>query len=552
MIGVCTFFDDYASCLVAGSTTRDFTGKQLTSREKSSFIVDTNAAAIPSIFPFSMRLLCYFLPLSYNACFIGSWIGVEIAFIAAQLKLIGLDSSSAYDVFMQTIPYRFYPLLILLFSFVSIVLQRDFGPMLTAERRAIQTGLLVREGGVPLASSGEGDDLEPKDGKPKRWWNAVIPFMVVIIAIIGGMMYDGYAKTSKQEAMLREQIALAHSNNLAELALSLESQLADIGYSLRDLFSAGSPYSGLLWASFLGSATAILLVVSQGILTLGEGMDAWLNGTKSMLFALLILIHAWALGIVCTRLQTSAFVAQSMAGKMTPGLLPAFVFILGALVSFSTGSAWGTMSILFPLMVPLAWAIAPGNQVILLGTISSILSGSVWGNHASPIADSCIMASLACGADHNDHVKTQAVYAVVVGLISVFFCSIPVGMEWYPCWVGLIIGWILVILLLLGFGQRVDDPSIPWDADSHSLVGAFIHKYTPIPRIGRFMVRTPPIAWIIRAYSFLSKKRQRNAEATPSDDLETNALKDPPKASPTSSNSSILREHYLSVTDPYK
>ena len=278
LIGVCTFFDDYASCLVAGSTTRDFLARQQTSREKSSFIVDTNAAAIPSLFPFS------------------SWIGVEVSFIADQLLTIGMDPSLAYDVFMQTIPYRFYPLLILTFSLTCILTQRDFGPMLRAERRAIQTGLLIAEGGQPMsASQGEEADLAPKGDQPQRWYNAIIPFVVVILAIVCGMLFDGYSKTALMESQLNSALSLARSNNNAAYIGFLEGKLRGLGYNIRDLFSAGSPYSGLLWASFLGSAAAILLVVCQKILTLGEAMDAWLAGTKSMLFALLILIHAWAL-----------------------------------------------------------------------------------------------------------------------------------------------------------------------------------------------------------------------------------------------------------------
>ena len=464
-IGVLTFFDDYASCLISGSTMRDSTGALNISREKLSFIVDTCAATVSSLMVIS------------------SWIGIELSSISTELKKIAdvnngasMYPDNSYEVFLCSIPYRAYPLLVLFFSLMNILLKRDFGPMLTAERRAFRTGKLIRDGGKSLSGSsgGEYDYLNPKEGKPTRWFNAIIPFVLVVLIVVGGMIWEGYYKNSEQEQSLLTEIKFANDNGMIELKEKLTEDLNSIKYNLKEYFSKGNSFHGLIWASFIGSAVAIILVLSQGILTLDECMDAWIAGTKTMLIAILILMHAWALSITCTNLYTSDFIASGLKDNMNAGFLPTITFLMAAIMSFSTGSAFGTMALLFPLMVPLAFKLDPGNLVIMLGTISSILAGAVWGNHTSPVSDSCIMSSTACAADHTDHVKTQAVYAVTVGFIAIVTCILPVGFELYQSYVGLLIGAIIIILLLLAIGRRPEDPdSVPMP------IVMLMRKYTP-------------------------------------------------------------------------
>lgn len=479
-IGVITFFDDYASCLISGSTMRESTGALNISSEKLSFIVDTCAATVSSLM------------------IVSSWIGFELTNIDTELGKIKnsterIFQSNSYEVFLNTIPYRSYPLLVLFFSLMIIILNRDFGPMLSAERRSIRTGKLVRDEGKPLTGApGEGDYLNPKPGKPTRWFNAIIPFVLVVLIVVGGMIWEGYYKTAEQEARLDIEIKYAELNELDQLKDSLKEEKNAITYNLQSFFSKGSSFHGLIWASFIGSAVAILLVISQNILTLTEAMDSWIAGTKTMLVAILILMHAWALSSTCKKLYTSQFIASGLAGKVNSGFLPTIVFVMAAIVSFSTGSAWGTMALLFPLMVPLSNELAPGSWLIMLGTISSILSGAVWGNHTSPVSDSCIMSSTSCGSDHTDHVKTQAVYALIVGIISIITCTLPVGFGLYPSWVGLIIGVLVILLLLLAIGRHPEDPEdcempfklllnryAPWICDSFSYIGNKFQSILP-------------------------------------------------------------------------
>jgi Na+/H+ antiporter NhaC len=381
--------------------------------------------------------------------------GVELSYIQENFALSGIHED-AYLTFLRTIPYSFYPMSVLIFSLMVILTGRDFGPMLWAEKRAFRTGLLLGEGSRPLADA-EGKDMIPKAHKPKRWYNAVVPFVVAIGAIFVGIVVTGTRQIHSDYAYAQEHYEIAVAENNTEDMTLFRGQLDKLSLSPATIFGLANPYVALIWASFSSSAVAMLLVTWQGILTLSEAMDAWLAGCKSMMFALLILIHAWSLGAVCQQLSTAEFIVSQLQGSLNPGLLPALIFLFSALVSFTTGSAWGTMAILFPLVIPLSCQLANNNHTILLGSIASVLSGSVWGNHSSPISDSCIMSSMSSACDHGDHVRTQAVYAIVVGSLSVLVCLVPVGLKWYPWYVGQLITLALLYAILLLFGKKVEE-----------------------------------------------------------------------------------------------
>jgi Na+/H+ antiporter NhaC len=180
--------------------------------------------------------------------------------------------------------------------------------------------------------------------------------------------------------------------------------------------------------------------VGTRALTFGQSMEAWMSGMRSMLFAAVILVLAWSLSAVCRDLDTASFLIAVVGDWIAPTWIPAAVFVLAALVSFATGTSWGTMAILFPLVVPLAHRIAPGNETILLGTVSSILAGSVWGDHCSPISDTTVLSSMATSCDHMDHVRTQLPYALFIGAVSLLCAELPVAAGWYGPFVGLLLG----------------------------------------------------------------------------------------------------------------
>jgi Na+/H+ antiporter NhaC len=394
-LGLLVFFDDYANSLLVGSSMRPVTDRLRISREKLAFLVDATAAPVASL------------------ALISSWIGVEVGYIEDQFTHLGIERD-AYMTFVETIPFRFYPILMLVFVAWIAFRGRDFGPMLRAERRAFDEGQLSRPGSQPASDFHE--DSVPDD-VPGRPMNALIPVVTVVVVAALGIYFDGRAKV---------------------LAAGMD-------LSLRTIVGEASSSSAILWATGAGCLVALGLSVGTGALSFGKSIEAWMSGMRSMLFAAVILILAWSLGAVCRDLNTALFLIGAVGDWIAPAWIPATVFVMAALVSFATGTSWGTMAILFPLVVPLAHQIAPGNETILLGTVSSILAGSVWGDHCSPISDTTVLSSMATSCDHMDHVRTQLPYALLVGGVSLLCAELPVAAGWYGPWTGLLIGAVAMI-----------------------------------------------------------------------------------------------------------
>ena len=172
-------------------------------------------------------------------------------------------------------------------------------------------------------------------------------------------------------------------------------------------------------------AGAAVLALSRRQLGLMDTMGAFVGGIRSMMAAMIILVLAWSIGEVCTETGTADYLVHHLSGVLTPVYLPLLVFLLAMGISFSTGTSWGTMSILTPIVIPLVYgtALSAGMDAgaaepVLLSSIAAILSGAVFGDHCSPISDTTIMSSMASGADHVDHVRTQLPYALTVGAVA--------------------------------------------------------------------------------------------------------------------------------------
>ena len=383
-MGLLIFFDDYSNTLLVGNTMRPFTDKLRISREKLSFIVDATAAPIASV------------------AFVSTWIGFQNGLIGEGFRNIGLDRDP-YITFLQSIPYSFYAILMLALILITAIRKKDFGPMLSAEKRAASTGKVLRDGGTPLAGA-DLSELEIPENIPRKWHNALIPIGFVIFTVIIGLYFNG------------------------------KSQLGDSAGNLEiyQIIGAADSFTVLMWAAFGGSLLAGVMSMGQKILTLQETVDAYLNGIKSMVLAMVILVLAWSLGAIAADLSTADYVLYLTRGLFSPHFLPAMTFIVAALIAFSTGTSWGTMAILIPIVIPMAYhlPIEAGYESamlesIFLGTIASVLSGACFGDPCSPISDTTIMSSMASGADHIDHVKTQLPYAVLVTTVAVVVGYIP-------------------------------------------------------------------------------------------------------------------------------
>jgi Na+/H+ antiporter NhaC len=416
-LGVLIFFDDYANTLIVGNTMRPITDKLRISREKLAYIVDSTAAPVASIFPIS------------------TWIGYEIGLIGAAFAAIGLDWSP-YAAFVASIPYRFYPLLALVLGFTIAATRKDLGAMHSAERRAATSGELVRAGDRPLFDPSS-DRLAPPEGTPLRAVNALLPILTVIGVTLLGLYRTGAA-------------------GLERAAYDSEAAW------LREVFAAADSYSALLWAALSGLTVALALALAQRLLSVRQAMEATVNGFQAMLLALTVLVLAWSIGSVCDQLHTADYVVGLIGDTLSPHWLPVLVFLLSALIAFATGSSWGTMAILMPIVIPISHHLSTGiglsvgdphYATLMLGTISSVLAGSIWGDHCSPISDTTILSSMASGCDHIAHVRTQMPYAIGIGLLGMLLGDIPSAYGLSP-WVSLAVAAAIIVFVVVRFGKR--------------------------------------------------------------------------------------------------
>jgi Na+/H+ antiporter NhaC len=417
LLGFVIFFDDYANSLIVGNTMRPITDRLRVSREKLAFLVDATAAPVTAVL------------------FISTWIGYEVGLIDAAMESVELPASNAYAVFLDMLPYSFYPILTLLFGLLIAATGRDFGSMARAERRARRDGKLYRDGAQLANDLTDSAAVLPDPGVRPRWWNAAVPIAVVVLGALGGLYYTGH-----------EAIAAAGGSD----------------FSIGSVIGEADSYRALLWASLLSCVTAILLAVGQRILRVTEAMDAWFNGLKSMLLAMLILTLAWSIGQITAELHTADYLVQILKGTLPPRWLPALTFLVAAVVSFSTGTSWGTMGIIMPIVIPLSVVLgqdaglaADPAYVVTLGTISSVLAGAVFGDHCSPISDTTILSSMASGCDHIDHVRTQLPYALLIGFVSIVAGLLPSAFGLSP-WISILLGALLLGGTLLFFGRSAE------------------------------------------------------------------------------------------------
>jgi Na+/H+ antiporter NhaC len=376
---------------------RPVTDRLKISREKLAYIVDSTAAPIASI------------------AFVTTWIGAELSYIKEGLLEIGLDQS-AYSVFIGSLKYSFYPIFTLAFVLMLILMRRDYGPMLFVERLSTNTN---------ISKSTVNDDI-----KTTHWINGILPVAVVIIGTIAGLIITGTRDFVPDPAL-----SWFHKISL--------------------IIGNADSYVALLWSSLLGALVAVTITISQRLLSVQKTMEALMDGFKSMLPAVVVLIMAWSLAELTSQMKTALFISNVLVNfKMAPWLIPAITFVMSALVAFSTGSSWGTMAILYPLILPVTWLIChnsglshEASMAIFYNVVSVVLAGSVMGDHCSPISDTTIMSSLASGCNHISHVKTQMPYALTVGAVALVVGTVPAALGISPFW--LFVAGLAVLYMLI-------------------------------------------------------------------------------------------------------
>ena len=378
-LGVLIFIDDYFNCLTVGSVMKPVTDEHRISRAKLAYLIDATAAPI-----------CIIAPIS-------SWAAAVSGFV---------EGEDGFSIFIRAIPYNYYALLTLVMMIAIILLNIDFGSMMTHEKNALKGDLFTsgkaasKAENIPVNSRGKVIDL-------------VIPIVTLIISCVIGMIYTG-------GFFQGESFVTAFSNSDASVGLALGSIFAII--------------------------ITIIIYLIRRVLTFSECMDCLPEGFKAMVPAILILTFAWTLKAMTDSLGAAKFVAAAMEGSAIGlmNFLPAIIFLVGCFLAFSTGTSWGTFGILIPIVVAV---FANSNPQLMIISISACMAGAVCGDHCSPISDTTIMASAGAQCDHVNHVTTQLPYALLAAAVS-FITYIIAGFVQNP-WLPLPLGILLLIASLL-------------------------------------------------------------------------------------------------------
>ena len=419
LLGMAIFFDDYANTLVVGTTMRPVFDRFRISREKLAYLVDSTAAPVAGI------------------ALISTWIGYEVGLFEDAMVSIGTDISG-YELFFRALPSRFYCLFALVFVGASLLLQRDFGPMLTAERRAATTGEVSRPGAQTMAGN-EDRGLEVPAGIAGDWRIAATPVALVVLGVLAGMQLDAWSVADVIEARARDGFFSQRYWTM--------------------VFSNANGARVMFLSAMAGSLLAFGLAVSRrdsdGHLPIGplHAVRAWAGGITGFGRALIILVLAWAIKEACGAVGTSDYLVAALGDSLPAAALPVLVFLLASVVAFSIGTSWTTMAILLPTTIPLAHSL--GGMPIAVLVAAAVLDGAIFGDHCSPISDTTVLSSVASGCDHLDHVKTQFPYALATMAVAALVGYVGTALLW-PAWVGLLIGTGVICAILLFLGKDPD------------------------------------------------------------------------------------------------
>ncbi|MFV0246965.1 MAG: Na+/H+ antiporter NhaC family protein [Mycoplasmatales bacterium] len=416
--GLFIFFDDYANSLIVGPVMRPITDKNLISREKLSFIIDATAAPISGV------------------ALISTWIGFELSLISEQLTSLGITDTSAMGLFLGSIPFRFYNIFMLVFIFLTIYMSREFGPMFNAEVRA-QKGEVKKKNSTQDNSHAD-SFMKQKEGYEAKLYEGLVPIIVLVVSAIILFYTSGY------NTIL----------NSGDTSLINAFNNAGVLENIATAFSNANTYIVLSQAAILAIMTSILLSGLRGCFKVGQAVDRTIDGTQTLLSTVFVLLFAWSIGTIMGEdgLNASAFISSALGSWIPAFLLPLVIFLTSAFMAFSIGTSFGTMGILFPLAVPLAWGVNP-DVAFLTICIGAILTGTIVGDHCSPISDTTILSSSGADIDHLDHVTSQMPYAIFVGIVSAIgYLLAGLGLN---IWLIFIMSIVSLILVLKFYGEKV-------------------------------------------------------------------------------------------------
>jgi len=362
-LGIFIFVDDYFNSLAVGSVSRPLTDRYKVSRAKLAYLLDSTAAP-----------MCVLMPVS-------SWGAYIIAVIGGILASHAITDISPLAAFVQMIPMNFYAIFAIAMVLAVVFFNLDFGLMAKEEEAAKNGELFDANKGRPAGAT-----IELEEAEGGHISGLILPILVLIFATIFFMINSGAS-------------ALAADGKAFDILGAFEN--TDVGASL-------------VYGALSGLVVSLVLSLISGV-SISLLAQASFHGAKSMLPAVYILFFAWAIGSTIGSIETGKYLAALVGDSIPSSLLPLIVFVLAGFMAFATGTSWGT----FGIMLPIAGDMAAGTEMaLMLPMLASVLAGSVFGDHCSPISDTTILSSTGANCHHMDHVLTQLPYALSVALVS--------------------------------------------------------------------------------------------------------------------------------------
>ena len=395
LMGTAIFIGDYSNAMLVGPTMRPITDKYKVCREKLAYIVDSTSAPIAGL------------------AFVSTWIGYEVGLFNSVAETIGLDSDG-YSMFFDALPFRFYCILTILFVIVNAISGRDYGMMRRAQKRAKDTGNVSEPDAKVMGGINVDSDFEKIS---TQILSAFIPLIMLFGLILGGLWVDGQGSGSIF-SLTSWRDALSNANNVKILASAAIS-------------------------SFVASIICARIFSKR---TYSEILTAAKEGLSGALLPIAIILCAWGIKASCDKLMTGQYISSLLSDVVSPLWFPALVFIVASLTSFATGTSWGTMAILIPTAIPVAFVLDGDvygiTTIICLG---AVLDGAIFGDHCSPISDTTILSAIVSSCDPMHHVRTQMPYALTVAVIALLCGYLPAALG-LPSYIGILIGLGVIVL----------------------------------------------------------------------------------------------------------
>jgi len=441
---LCIFFDDYSNLLITGLGMSPLLDTVFCARELLAFICDSVAAPVASLTPVS------------------AWIGFEVGLIQTELDRImvmeGTETlsigTSAMGVFLKTIGYRYYPIFMLFLMASLLILQRHSGPMLIAQRKT-QVYRRTDGGDGRNHAAVDVNVNAPSEDTPKLWWNMVVPILVLVFLILWLLFGTGHDGTGTQAIidMLQESDSFS-----ALLWGTMGSSILTYLFYMVQFKKDGKfilPTPSVLWAHMQSMFRKKEYYENHEkpatpIMGLYEAVHSYIYGLARIFPALIVLVLAWSTGSIMTAVGTDRLFSEwIVGGTFPPQFLPTIGFFMSVIMALATGTSWGTMAVVFPLLLVPTWIASGGDETIFYSTIAGVLSGAVAGDSMSPISDTTVISSLSTECYLINHVITQMPYAMFTVFSCILVGTLPVGYSVWPNGVSILFGLVVAITFVL-------------------------------------------------------------------------------------------------------